>query len=415
MNGGRRPKILVVDDEVGIRELLTEILADEGYAVVAAESADAAWDIRLREKLSLILLDIWMPGKDGITLLKQWNDAGVGGVPIIVMSGHATIDTAVEAMKLGALEVLEKPVATSRLLASLQKNIRRGGAEIGSPEIQSMQFGKSPAMAEFKKQLLKASDDSRPALITGTPAAGAAFYAQLLLAPPQTKTMYVRRDMLSGPTAPLLREIKSALAIVRMADQLTPTQQNGLLALAQESPRADARLVVECAPPEKIGDDFYRRLEEALPHHIAQPPLSQYADDIPFAADFIARRLARAGGTAGRRLSPAAVNLLMGRTYENDFMELLALVRSALILSETENAGEPAMRAAMDKLALDLRSPVKGRGNIFNTTLRKSRTLFEREYFIHLREVAGGNIQKAMDISGLERTYLYRKLKQYRD
>ncbi|MGN4223069.1 response regulator transcription factor EsaR, partial [Burkholderia gladioli] len=103
--------ILVVDDEMGIRELLSEILADEGHVVEVAENAQAAREYRQRQAPDLVLLDIWMPDTDGVTLLKEWASHGQLTMPVIMMSGHATIDTAVEATKIGALDFLEKPIA----------------------------------------------------------------------------------------------------------------------------------------------------------------------------------------------------------------------------------------------------------------------------------------------------------------
>lgn len=118
--------ILVVDDEVGIRELLSEILSDEGHAVVTAENAATARTAKQAEELDLILLDIWMPDTDGVTLLKEWASAGALNVPVIMMSGHATIDTAVEATRFGALDFLEKPIALQRLLAAVKAGLERG-------------------------------------------------------------------------------------------------------------------------------------------------------------------------------------------------------------------------------------------------------------------------------------------------
>ncbi|MGZ8992527.1 MAG: response regulator [Burkholderiaceae bacterium] len=118
--------ILVVDDEIGIRELLSEILADEGHAVLTAENAAAARSARLREELDLVLLDIWMPDTDGVTLLKEWASTGQLTMPVIMMSGHATIDTAVEATRFGALEFLEKPIAMTRLLSAVRSGLERG-------------------------------------------------------------------------------------------------------------------------------------------------------------------------------------------------------------------------------------------------------------------------------------------------
>ncbi len=117
--------ILVVDDEMGIRELLSEILGDEGHVVVTAENAQQARDARARDVPDLVLLDIWMPDTDGVTLLKEWQRDGLLTMPVIMMSGHATIDTAVEATRIGALNFLEKPIALQKLLKSVQQALTR--------------------------------------------------------------------------------------------------------------------------------------------------------------------------------------------------------------------------------------------------------------------------------------------------
>ncbi len=120
--------ILVVDDELGIRDLLWEILNDEGHTVEVAENAAQARAARLRERPDLVLLDIWMPDTDGVTLLKEWSSAGVLTMPVIMMSGHATIDTAVEATKIGALAFLEKPITLQKLLKAVEQGLARGTA-----------------------------------------------------------------------------------------------------------------------------------------------------------------------------------------------------------------------------------------------------------------------------------------------
>ncbi|KVN36883.1 XRE family transcriptional regulator [Burkholderia stagnalis] len=120
--------ILVVDDEMGIRELLSEILSDEGHVVEAAENAQAAREYRLEQAPDLVLLDIWMPDTDGVTLLKEWAAQGLLTMPVIMMSGHATIDTAVEATKIGALDFLEKPIALQKLLKAVEHGLARGAA-----------------------------------------------------------------------------------------------------------------------------------------------------------------------------------------------------------------------------------------------------------------------------------------------
>jgi DNA-binding NtrC family response regulator len=118
--------ILVVDDELGIRDLLCEILNDEGHTVEVAENAAQARAARLRERPDLVLLDIWMPDTDGVTLLKEWSATGALTMPVIMMSGHATIDTAVEATRIGALAFLEKPITLQKLLKAVEQGLMRG-------------------------------------------------------------------------------------------------------------------------------------------------------------------------------------------------------------------------------------------------------------------------------------------------
>jgi DNA-binding NtrC family response regulator len=127
--------ILVVDDEMGIRELLSEILGDEGHAVQLAENAQQARTARQQGAPDLVLLDIWMPDTDGVTLLKEWQRDGLLTMPVIMMSGHATIDTAVEATRIGALNFLEKPIALQKLLKAVQQGLARGQEAVRAPAI----------------------------------------------------------------------------------------------------------------------------------------------------------------------------------------------------------------------------------------------------------------------------------------
>jgi len=124
--------ILVVDDELGIRALLSEILTDEGHTVELAENAAQARAVRERMKPDLVLLDIWMPDVDGITLLKEWSASGLLTMPVIMMSGHGTIDTAVEATKFGALAFLEKPITLQKLLRAVEQGLARPGQRSGT-------------------------------------------------------------------------------------------------------------------------------------------------------------------------------------------------------------------------------------------------------------------------------------------
>ncbi len=125
--------ILVVDDEIGIRDLLSEILNDEGHTVEAAENAQQAREMRARFQPDLVLLDIWMPDTDGVTLLKEWAGAGQLTMPVIMMSGHGTIDNAVEATRIGAMAFLEKPIALQKLLRAVEQGLSKPAPKPRAP------------------------------------------------------------------------------------------------------------------------------------------------------------------------------------------------------------------------------------------------------------------------------------------
>ena len=142
--------ILVVDDELGIRDLLFEILNDEGHQVELAENAAQARQARAQQRPDLVLLDIWMPDTDGVTLLKEWSTAGQLDMPVIMMSGHATIETAVEATRIGALAFLEKPITLQKLLKAVEQGLARKPATAVTPS------GVVSATAELHVELLGA-------------------------------------------------------------------------------------------------------------------------------------------------------------------------------------------------------------------------------------------------------------------
>ena len=149
--------ILVVDDELGIRDLLSEILNDEGHTVELAENAAQAREFRNRARPDLVLLDIWMPDTDGVTLLKEWSTAGLLNMPVIMMSGHATIDTAVDAIRIGAQAFLEKPITLQKLLKTVEKGLAREQVRQAAAAYQATQAAASatsPAQASASPEAL---------------------------------------------------------------------------------------------------------------------------------------------------------------------------------------------------------------------------------------------------------------------
>ncbi|MBW4048533.1 MAG: response regulator [Proteobacteria bacterium] len=160
--------ILVVDDEIGIRDLLSEILSDEGHTVEAAENAQQAREIRMQYQPDLVLLDIWMPDTDGVTLLKEWAGAGQLTMPVIMMSGHGTIDNAVEATRIGAMAFLEKPIALQKLLRAVEQGLSKPAPKsradlVAAPVAKAVPEPPPPLIAEqsfpLDRPLREARDD----------------------------------------------------------------------------------------------------------------------------------------------------------------------------------------------------------------------------------------------------------------
>ncbi len=159
--------ILVVDDEMGIRELLSEILGDEGHVVATAENAQQARELRASGAPDLVLLDIWMPDTDGVTLLKEWQRDGLLTMPVIMMSGHATIDTAVEATRIGAMSFLEKPISLQKLLKAVQQGLTRGNEPVRLPS-----FHARPALTVHAEAHVTSHKETAFAYVSASPTLG---------------------------------------------------------------------------------------------------------------------------------------------------------------------------------------------------------------------------------------------------
>lgn len=413
----RRTKVLVVDDEIGIRELLSEILIDEGYAVVTAHDAASASEMRQRELPEIILLDIWMPDMDGITLMRQWSKSGYANVPIIVMSGHATIDTAVEATRMGAIEVLEKPITTTQLLKGMERARIKKGEQDSNLRLKQMDFGSTPAMRQFKKELLAAA--AEPGLLTmvGALNCGADFYARYLARPNSPVVTVDNGAMLEGSLADLVARAEDGVIVVCLVNVLSSIQQNGMLGLIREANKGEARIVaVSAERPEALAErgGFNETLVGLLARRVVNvPPLAKCTADLPVIIDMICRELTKDSEMRSRALAPAAVEALADHRYEEDFAELRSVIKSMFLYSQGDRIEAETARAILRQLST--RSSMHGMfDEMYNMSLREAREYFEREYFTRLINMTNGNMQQAAKIAGLERTYFYRKLKQYK-
>jgi len=248
-------QILVVDDEVGIRELLSEILRDEGYEVRLAENAGQAREFRNKIKPDLVLLDIWMPDTDGITLLKEWASSGLLTMPVVVMSGHGTIETAVEATRIGAYDFLEKPIALQKLLSTVGRALKRGASQL-SPTLSLDSLGKAALIVELKQRLDRVSGLRLPVLFVAEPGAGVELCAGYLH---RTKSTWCAPDnfaLLAQSPLDLLNEARDGTLFIEEVTKLNRLEQKGLLQQLDKLEKFNVQLLCSTAKalPRVVAD-----------------------------------------------------------------------------------------------------------------------------------------------------------------
>ncbi len=229
-------QILVVDDEIGIRELLSEILSEEGYQVRLAENASEARAYRSRTRPDLVLLDIWMPDTDGITLLKEWASAGLLTMPVVMMSGHGTIDTAVQATRIGAYDFLEKPIALQKLLATVGRALKHGG-EQPQASLSLAALGRAPLIVELKQRLERVANLRTPVLLVAEPGCGVELCARFLHTRNTPWVAPESNKLLAEAPLELLNQAREGTLFLREVAELTRVEQKGLLLLLSKLDR----------------------------------------------------------------------------------------------------------------------------------------------------------------------------------
>jgi two-component system, NtrC family, nitrogen regulation response regulator NtrX len=401
-------QILVVDDEVGIRELLSEILEDEGHQVALAESAGDARRLRERARPDLVLLDIWMPDTDGITLLKEWAASGQLTMPVVMMSGHATIETAVEATRIGALDFLEKPIALQRLLATVKRALRNPEATPG-PQLALATLGRSGALADAKKRLGQLAQLAAPLMLRGERGMRAELFARLLV--PTGAPFIAGPESLAEPPSELLGKAAGGVLFLPDLTRLERVEQRHVEFLLPRADKYKAR-IVSYSPVDvrtlvekhEFDPDLCTRLAELT---LKLPTVREFAEDVPDLASLMLAQLVEARVSPQRRLSIAALNALRHHSWPGNLAELESVVKDLAFtaldeeiqLSDVERVlaarGSPA---TMPEVALD-------------RPYREAREAFERVYFENLLTREHGSMSRVAERSGLERTHLYRKLK----
>jgi DNA-binding NtrC family response regulator len=407
--------ILVVDDEVGIRELLSEILIDEGYDVRLAENATAARQVRNELRPDLVLLDIWMPDTDGISLLKEWHAAGHLNMPVVMMSGHGTIDTAVEATRFGAFDFLEKPIALQKLLSTVQKALKHDKPPV-RPALTLEAFSRSAFVKEFKRRLEQAAAKAPVLLIKGANGGMAEICARTLQ--PARAPWLDLSAVSSALTQEMLEKLSGGILFVPDLGVLGKMQQMNLAFAVDRLEKLHLQLVAATVAPlsalAEAGWDskLLARLGEVW---VAMPSLAGHGDELPEIAGLLLGNFVARGEVPLRHFSTAALNTLRSlpwkRQPESSWSDLYALVRNlALTALDEEISGDDVLRV-MPQEAAD-RPESLSLLPLFDQPLREARDAFEKMYFEHHLRLEGGNMTKLAERSGLERTHLYRKLKQ---
>ncbi len=404
--------ILVVDDEVGIRELLSEILSDEGYQVRLAENASEARTQRTRARPDLVLLDIWMPDTDGITLLREWASAGLLTMPVVMMSGHGTIDTAVEATRIGAYDFLEKPIALQKLLATVGRALKHGG-EQSRPALSLASLGRGALIAELKQRLERVLNLRTPLLLMGEPGCGIELVARFLH---QRNTPWVAPEnhaVLAEAPLELLSQAREGTLFLHEIADLSRVEQKGLLLAVSKLERYNVRLV--CGASRDLaelvaGGIFDSRLFGALAATMIRvPSLREHREDVPDLANLMLNRMVEAKEITPRQFSTGALNSLRNFDWPGNLTQLESVVRT---LATTAPAEQISLEDVNQGLPQPAPAPKIAHELPLDLPLRDARDAFERVYFEYHIAREGGNISRVADSVGLERTHLYRKLKQ---
>jgi DNA-binding NtrC family response regulator len=406
-------QILVVDDEVGIRELLSEILREEGHQVRLAENAGEARLIRNRVRPDLVLLDIWMPDTDGISLLKEWATGGQLTMPVVMMSGHGTIDTAVEATRIGAFGFLEKPIALQKLLTTVGQALR-APAPASKSALNMAYLGKAPLIAELRQRLETVRNLKTPVLLTGEPGCGKTLCARFLHLP---NTPWVAPDsfaVLEDPANNVVGQAAEGTLFLHAVSELTPDQQHNLLAQTAKLERYHTRLICSSSKPlaRMVAEGaFDARLFSAIAAiQLRVPSLREHPEDIPELAKLMVERCVETKEVPPRQFTTGALNALRVYDWPGNLAELENVVRSTALLALGSEIGVAEVNNALSRLDAPLGRALGALP--LDLTLRDARDAFERVYFDYHISREAGNMSRVAERVGLERTHLYRKLKQ---
>ncbi|MEX0733987.1 MAG: sigma-54 dependent transcriptional regulator [Steroidobacteraceae bacterium] len=437
------PRILVVDDEADIRGLLSEILAEEGYEIEVAADAASARRAAARQEPDLVLLDIWMPDMDGISLLREWSEKHSLRCPVVMLSGHGTVETAIEATRLGAFDFVEKPLSIAKLLRTAERALEAGRRRRQAQRTQIPALvapvGKSRLMQRLREQVQQVAGHDASVLLVGEPGTGREAFARYLhsLGPRSagpfvsvtcaslddaTAAARLRGTVVGGKPEPgFYEQARGGMLFLSGVEDLSASAQRLLLADleqrgwqregAGEILPFDARFVAAGAPGHDGPAIGLRR--ELLAHleviSIRIPPLREYTEDVPDLLRHYVDRFVDEEGMPFRRFSVAAQNRLRNYPWPGNVRELRNLVQRVLIIGGPEEIGLDEIEQHLVTQQAPGEPLVKQ--DLLALPLREAREQFERAYLLQQLMLCNGKVGLLAKRVGMERTHLYRKLR----
>ncbi len=455
-------QILVVDDEPDIRQLVQEILEDEGYSVQVAadgQSARVAW---AQLKPDLVLLDIWMPDVDGITLLKEWSVSGELESQVVIMSGHGTLETAVEATRLGAFDFIQKPLSLAKLLATVKKalEVRPQGSATKTIVQQALTIapiGNSEAMQQLRTMARQAAANQSPVLISGESGSGRETLARYIFEHSIGNGRWVvldhsqaisnqagggqttsnqaggdqARQYLFGSVtsdrsiAGLLDEASGGALFIPELQKLSGEAQqllescleSGVYTAHGDTVSKPLACRVICSATNnmsaivesgRFSDSLFFRLN-VLPLKV--PALRERPEDVPELIRFFSDWFPNQDGLPYRQFSVSVQNRMRNHSWPGNIRELRNLIKRLLVLGGEGEISMSEIEDALGKSATDYESQGHENQVLFDLPLREAREQFEHDYLVYQLTKAGGSVGKLSEAVGMERTHLYRKLR----
>ncbi len=439
------PHVLVVDDEADIRASIQDILSDESYGVTVAANATEARQARKKRKFDLVLLDIWMPDTDGITLLREWSEETELSCPVVIMSGHGTVDTAVEATRLGAFDFVEKPLSLAKLLRTVEAALESAGTQAKTarrllPSLLAP-VGRSQLMKGLRERVQQYARHDGSVLISGEPGTGRAAFARYMHAlskradEPLTSLTSASvteadfEEQLLGTEhdgeviAGAFERASGGTLVIDELSDLNAAAQKVLVGVLEDgffkrvggtaAVKVDARIVAT------VAADYEARIESGslrrdLVANLSEltlrvPPLRDYSEDVPELLTYYVDKLVDSEDLTFRRFSVAAQNRLRNYPWPDNIRELKNLVRRLLLSGSSEDIRLEEVEAEIMATAPVDEPLVKQ--DLLALPLREAREQFERAYLQQQLVLCHGKVGQLAKRVGMERTHLYRKLR----